>query len=161
MARCIREPCRTYTQSEDALLRSVLSVLSAEEMAMQLVQPSGIGRRPTNVSAESMLITPDLKAEDLYLVPRHLTYTPPPRGYVLEGQKPVTNGRNNNGSRRSSKPNGREATQWSGGDYLTYQPSYAQEVVEPFWPAVCPPPPAGARPIVKSYQPQQQPFTGQ
>lgn len=47
---------------------------------MPMLQPSGIGRRPANVSAESMLITPDLKPHDLFPIKRYLNYTPPPRG---------------------------------------------------------------------------------
>lgn len=82
--KCIREPGRTCSAAEDATLRTVLSVLSAEETAMNLPQPSGIGRRPANVSAESMLVTPDLREEDLYPVRRCTVYTPPPKGYYYE-----------------------------------------------------------------------------
>ncbi len=68
------------------MIRTVLSVLSSEEMAMHLPQPSGIGRRPTNVSADSMLVTPELKPEDLYPIRRYMTYTPPPKGYFYESK---------------------------------------------------------------------------
>lgn len=84
MTKCIQEPGRNCTPTEDAALRTVLSVLSGEEMAMHFHQPTGIGRRPTNVSADSMLITPDLKPGDVFPVRRYATYTPPPKGYVYE-----------------------------------------------------------------------------
>lgn len=86
MVKCIREPGRNCSTGEDAVLRTVLSVLSSEEMAMHLPQPSGIGRRPTNVSADSMLVTPELKPEDLYPIRRYMTYTPPPKGYFYESK---------------------------------------------------------------------------
>lgn len=87
MVNCIREPGRVCTSGEEAVLRTVLSVLSAEEMAMHFHQPSGVGRRPSNVSADSMLITPDLKPGDVIPVRRYVTYSPPPKGYVYEDKE--------------------------------------------------------------------------
>nr|CAH0102024.1 unnamed protein product [Daphnia galeata] len=87
LAKCIREPGRNCSVGEDAVLRSVLSLLSSEEMAMQVPQPSGVGRRPTNVSADSMLVTPELKPGDLYPIRRYMTYTTPPKGYSYESNE--------------------------------------------------------------------------
>ena len=87
MAKCIREPGRNSSVGEDAVLRSVLSLLSSEEMAMQVPQPSGVGRRPTNVSADSMLVTPELKPGDLYPIRRYMTYNTPPKGYSYESNE--------------------------------------------------------------------------
>lgn len=87
MTKCIREPGRNCTASEDAILRTVLSVLSSEEMSMHFHQPTGVGRRPTNVSADSMLVNPELKPGDVFPVRRYSTYTPPPKGYVYENKE--------------------------------------------------------------------------
>ena len=84
LAKCIRKPGRNSSTGEDGVMRTVLSLLSSEETAMQVPQPSGVGRRPTNVSADSMLVTPDLRPEDLYPIRRYLTYIPPPKGYTYE-----------------------------------------------------------------------------
>lgn len=101
MIRGIREPGRSCSTAEDAVLRTVLSVLSAEEMIMNLQQPSGIGRRPTNVSADSMLVTPELKPEDLYPIRRYMNYTPPPKGYLYEMKDSVNS--NNTGAIAKNK----------------------------------------------------------
>jgi hypothetical protein len=74
-------------------LKTVLQMLSAEDTALRLPQPSsGIGRRPTNVSSESMVVAPDLKQEELCLIKRYETYSSPPRGHRVssKGKKSIS-----------------------------------------------------------------------
>jgi hypothetical protein len=109
LAKCIREPGRNCSVGEEGVLRTVLSLLSSEEMGMQVPQPSGVGRRPTNVSADSMLVTPELKPEELYPIRRYMTYTPPPKGYSYENHEYnnsfVTSGIGSTASKNRIKPN--------------------------------------------------------
>lgn len=71
------------TGAEECAIRVLISVLSLEESAAtgRLSQPMGIGRKPTNVSADSMLVTPHLKPTDLALNKPFVNYTPPPKGH--------------------------------------------------------------------------------
>lgn len=46
----ILEPGRCSSLNEESLVRCILSVLSSEEMALNLQQPSKIGSKPTNIS---------------------------------------------------------------------------------------------------------------
>lgn len=150
LVKNIRDPGRTCSPSEDAALRTVLSVLSSEEMAMHLPQPSGIGRRPTNVSADSMLVIPDLKPEDLFPIRRYNVYTPPPKGYFYE-TKETSNSNNSgcSGVKNRIKPNkyGKSEYREVFPDPPTLHNFNLQATSNVFPNAV----PFGGRPICKSY----------
>lgn len=78
---------------------------------MPLQQPCGIGRRPTNVSAESILVTPELKPNDLFPINRYLTYTPPPPGYAYANKLSQTTPLgvpNSNDASTGAKPKGKD-----------------------------------------------------
>ena len=76
------EPGNALSSNEESVLKTVLQMLSSEDTALRLPQPSsGIGRRPTIVSSDSMTVAPALKQEELCLMKRYETYTSPPRGH--------------------------------------------------------------------------------
>lgn len=74
---------------EESTLRTVLSLLTIEESSARLTQPVGVGRRPANVSSESMSVNPDnLKPGKFYLIKKYLAYQRPPRGFAGEDRDP-------------------------------------------------------------------------
>ncbi|XP_034565378.1 3'-5' RNA helicase YTHDC2 isoform X2 [Notolabrus celidotus] len=50
--RRIRCPSKPWTQQDEAIIRALVSVLSAEEQGVGLQQPTGIGQRPRPMSSE-------------------------------------------------------------------------------------------------------------
>jgi len=100
LEKCMCEPGNALSTSEESILKTVLQMLSTEDTALRLPQPSsGIGRRPTNVSSDSMVVAPDsmvvapdLKQEELCLIKRYETYSSPPRGHRVssKGKKSIS-----------------------------------------------------------------------
>ena len=83
LLKCICEPGRNRTAAEECAIRVLISVLSSEESTAtgRLSQPMGVGRKPNNVSADSMLVTPHLRPTDLVLNKPFVNYIPPPKGH--------------------------------------------------------------------------------
>ncbi|KAF7648265.1 hypothetical protein LDENG_00159620 [Lucifuga dentata] len=55
--RRIRYPSKPWSQQDEAIVRTLVSVLSAEEQAVGLQQPTGIGQRPRPMSSNEGLQT--------------------------------------------------------------------------------------------------------
>lgn len=53
----MRAPSKPWTQTDEATIRTVISVLSAEEQSAGLHQPSGIGQRPKPISSEELPVS--------------------------------------------------------------------------------------------------------
>ncbi|XP_078688329.1 3'-5' RNA helicase YTHDC2-like isoform X2 [Branchiostoma floridae x Branchiostoma belcheri] len=51
--RRMRAPAKPWSQVDEGVIRAVIGVLSSEEQALGLQQPSGIGQRPRPMSTES------------------------------------------------------------------------------------------------------------
>jgi len=162
LVKGIRDPGRNTVTAEEAVLRTVLSILSSEEMSMHLVQPSNIGRRPANVSADSMHVVPKLNPGEMFQVKRYLTYTPPPKGFVYDQKEPGNDGTRIRSRESSSNvlkaplnepntydrmPPAAVGATFSAG-MLDSSHGYRNTLPSPF-PAN--PPPVG-RPILKSYR---------
>lgn len=116
---------------------------------MHLPQPSGIGRRPANVSADSMLVTPELKPEDLYPIRRYKIYTPPPKGYFYE-TKDSNNVCGNPIAKNRTKSN-RFGNKTESRDIYSDPPPFPNLYLPETFPAVTNAIPYGGRPICKSY----------
>ncbi|XP_072272182.1 3'-5' RNA helicase YTHDC2 isoform X2 [Pyxicephalus adspersus] len=56
--RRMRLPSKPLSQTDEATIRAVIAVLSTEEQAAGLHQPSGIGQRPRPVSSEEFSVSP-------------------------------------------------------------------------------------------------------
>ncbi|NWI38856.1 YTDC2 helicase, partial [Picathartes gymnocephalus] len=54
--RRMRAPSKSWSQVEEATVRAVVAVLTAEEQSAGLQQPSGIGQRPRPVVSEDGLL---------------------------------------------------------------------------------------------------------
>ncbi|NXT64556.1 YTDC2 helicase, partial [Chaetops frenatus] len=54
--RRMRAPSKSWSQAEEATVRAVVAVLTAEEQCAGLQQPSGIGQRPRPVASEDSLL---------------------------------------------------------------------------------------------------------
>ncbi|NXS27725.1 YTDC2 helicase, partial [Pomatostomus ruficeps] len=54
--RRMRAPSKPWSQVDEATVRAVVAVLTAEEQAAGLQQPSGIGQRPRHVVSEDHLL---------------------------------------------------------------------------------------------------------
>jgi len=78
----ILEPGRSSSRTEEALVRCILSLLSSEETAQNLLQPSKIGSKPTHISNDlSTVISSKLRADNSEWLKKCGPYTPPPKGY--------------------------------------------------------------------------------
>ncbi|XP_018417993.1 PREDICTED: probable ATP-dependent RNA helicase YTHDC2 [Nanorana parkeri] len=55
--RRMRAPSKPWTQTDEATIRTVISVLSTEEQSAGLHQPSGIGQRPRPISSEELPVS--------------------------------------------------------------------------------------------------------
>nr|XP_014346728.1 PREDICTED: probable ATP-dependent RNA helicase YTHDC2 isoform X2 [Latimeria chalumnae] len=55
--RRMRAPSKPWSQVDEATIRAIITVLSTEEQAAGLQQPSGIGQRPRPMSSEELPIT--------------------------------------------------------------------------------------------------------
>ncbi|GAB1605067.1 3'-5' RNA helicase YTHDC2-like isoform X2 [Argonauta hians] len=53
--RRMRAPSKPWTQTDEAIVRSIVEVLLNEERELGLQQPAGIGQRPISMAAESIL----------------------------------------------------------------------------------------------------------
>ncbi|XP_036365710.1 3'-5' RNA helicase YTHDC2-like isoform X2 [Octopus sinensis] len=53
--RRMRAPSKPWTQTDEAIVRSIVEVLVTEERELGLQQPAGIGQRPISMAAESIL----------------------------------------------------------------------------------------------------------
>ncbi|XP_062370044.1 3'-5' RNA helicase YTHDC2-like isoform X3 [Cinclus cinclus] len=53
--RRMRAPSKSWSQADEAILRAVVAVLTAEEQSAGLQQPSGIGQRPRPLASEDRL----------------------------------------------------------------------------------------------------------
>lgn len=51
----MRAPSKSWTQADEATVRAVVAVLTAEEQSAGLQQPSGIGQRPRPLASEDNL----------------------------------------------------------------------------------------------------------
>lgn len=161
LVKGIRDPGRNTVTAEEAVLRTVLSILSSEEMSMQLVQPSNIGRRPANVSADSMLVVPKLNPGELFQVKRYLTYTPPPKGFIYDAKEQGNDGtriRNRESSTNVLKAPLNEPQSYDRMPTAAIEATFSTGISESShgyrntFPSPFPanPPPVG-RPILKSY----------
>lgn len=56
--RRIRTPAKPWSQVDEAVVRSVISVISGEEQNLGLQQPAGIGQRPKPMSTDYLSSTP-------------------------------------------------------------------------------------------------------
>ncbi|NXX37368.1 YTDC2 helicase, partial [Nicator chloris] len=54
--RRMRAPSKSWSQVDEATVRTVVAVLTAEEQSAGLQQPSGIGQRPRPVASEDRLL---------------------------------------------------------------------------------------------------------
>ncbi|NXB92382.1 YTDC2 helicase, partial [Vidua chalybeata] len=54
--RRMRAPSKPWSQVDEATVRAVVAVLTAEEQSVGLQQPSGIGQRPIPVASEDHLV---------------------------------------------------------------------------------------------------------
>ncbi|XP_036258923.1 3'-5' RNA helicase YTHDC2 isoform X1 [Molothrus ater] len=54
--RRMRAPSKSWSQADEAIVRAVVAVLTAEEQSAGLQQPSGIGQRPRPVASEDRLV---------------------------------------------------------------------------------------------------------
>ncbi|NWT09833.1 YTDC2 helicase, partial [Vireo altiloquus] len=54
--RRMRAPSKSWSQVDEATVRAVVAVLTAEEQSAGLQQPSGIGQRPRPVASEDRLL---------------------------------------------------------------------------------------------------------
>lgn len=52
--RRMRAPSKPWSQGDEATVRAITAVLSAEEQSAGLQQPSGIGQRPRPVTCEEL-----------------------------------------------------------------------------------------------------------
>ncbi|XP_053911310.1 3'-5' RNA helicase YTHDC2 [Cuculus canorus] len=52
----VRAPAKSWSQADETTVRAIVAVLSAEEQAAGLQQPSGIGQRPRPMSPEELLL---------------------------------------------------------------------------------------------------------
>lgn len=52
----MRAPSKSWSQADEATVRAVVAVLTAEEQSAGLQQPSGIGQRPRPVPSEDRLL---------------------------------------------------------------------------------------------------------
>ncbi|KAM4810289.1 3'-5' RNA helicase YTHDC2 [Rhinophrynus dorsalis] len=55
--RRMRAPSKPWSQADEATIRAIIAVLSTEEQAAGLQQPSGIGQRPRPMSSEELPLT--------------------------------------------------------------------------------------------------------
>ncbi|GCB60814.1 3'-5' RNA helicase YTHDC2 isoform X1 [Scyliorhinus torazame] len=55
--RRMRAPSKPWTQVDEATIRAIIGVLSSEEQAAGLQQPSGIGQRPRPMSSEELPVS--------------------------------------------------------------------------------------------------------
>lgn len=53
----MRAPSKSWSQGDEAIVRAVVAVLTAEEQSAGLQQPSGIGQRPRPVASEDHLVS--------------------------------------------------------------------------------------------------------
>lgn len=53
----MRAPSKPWTQVDEATIRAIIGVLSSEEQAAGLQQPSGIGQRPRPMSSEELPVS--------------------------------------------------------------------------------------------------------
>lgn len=156
----IQDPARATIQGEEAIVNTALRVLSSEEMAMPLLQPSNTGQRPMNVSADSMLVEPKLNPGEAYQVKRYLSYTPPPKGYVLAASNPYTTTAELKSNVRflaASKPEFQavegKLTEWKPFGPVGFTPSQSATALNP--PTYSAPfPTPNGRPVFKSYSSQ-------
>ncbi|KAM9330935.1 3'-5' RNA helicase YTHDC2 [Gastrophryne carolinensis] len=61
MLRRMKAPSKPWTQTDEATIRTVISVLSTEEMSVGLQQPTGIGQRPRPISSEDLPVSSSWK----------------------------------------------------------------------------------------------------
>ncbi|NXC91696.1 YTDC2 helicase, partial [Cercotrichas coryphoeus] len=54
--RRMRAPSKSWSQADEATVRAVVTVLTAEEQSAGLQQPSGIGQRPRSLASEDHLV---------------------------------------------------------------------------------------------------------
>ncbi|XP_030916425.1 3'-5' RNA helicase YTHDC2-like [Geospiza fortis] len=54
--RRMRAPSKSWSQADEAVVRAVVAVLTAEEQSAGLQQPSGIGQRPRRMDSEDHLV---------------------------------------------------------------------------------------------------------
>ncbi|KFP82051.1 putative ATP-dependent RNA helicase YTHDC2, partial [Acanthisitta chloris] len=52
--RRMRAPSKSWSQADEAIVRAIVAVLTAEELSAGLQQPSGIGQRPRLVASEEL-----------------------------------------------------------------------------------------------------------
>ncbi|XP_077318393.1 3'-5' RNA helicase YTHDC2 isoform X2 [Lithobates pipiens] len=93
----MRAPSKPGTQADEATLRTMITVLSTEEQAAGLHQPSGIGQRPRPISSEELSVSCSWKnsnsrksldidfSEDLPKLDRTNVKSPPP-GLTLQAK---------------------------------------------------------------------------
>ncbi|XP_068103375.1 3'-5' RNA helicase YTHDC2 isoform X2 [Hyperolius riggenbachi] len=62
--RRMRAPSKPWTQMDEATIQTVIAVLSAEEHAAGLQQPSGIGQRPRPISSEELPMSSSLRTSN-------------------------------------------------------------------------------------------------
>lgn len=85
----ILEPGRCSSLNEESLVRCILSVLSSEEMALNLQQPSKIGSKPTNISNDLTSISSlNHNIGNIGWLKKCGSYTLPPKGYSYIHVKP-------------------------------------------------------------------------
>ncbi|NWI90496.1 YTDC2 helicase, partial [Pitta sordida] len=56
--RCVRAPSKRWSQADEATVRAITAVLSAEEQCAGLQQPLGIGQRPRPVTYKELPLAP-------------------------------------------------------------------------------------------------------
>lgn len=93
----MRAPSKPGTQADEATIRTVITVLSTEEQAAGLHQPSGIGQRPKPISSEELSVSCSWKnsnsrkssdtdfSDDLPKLDRTNVKSPPP-GLTLQAK---------------------------------------------------------------------------
>ena len=78
----ILEPGRSPSTNEASLISCILSVLSSEEMAQNLQQPSKIGSKPTHISNDLTGITlSSFNIRNDGWLKKCGPHIPPPKGY--------------------------------------------------------------------------------
>ncbi|NWI89266.1 YTDC2 helicase, partial [Pitta sordida] len=62
--RRMRAPSKSWSQADEAIIRAIVAVLTAEEQSAGLQQPSGIGQRPRPVASEELPLTSPWKSNN-------------------------------------------------------------------------------------------------
>lgn len=60
----MRAPSKSWSQADEATVRAVVAVLTAEEQSAGLQQPSGIGQRPRPLASEDSLFASTWRSTD-------------------------------------------------------------------------------------------------